>query len=493
MLGLLAGLVDVVPLDRLRRRPLHVHLLSFFRPVKRDLLVPVPLRAPSSRPHLLWWTLAENVGVGIPFGIWRDQLSVTTDASLTGWGAFCEFRTLSGVWTAEEAQSHINLLELEAVVRAVRALADLAVGKNLTVFSDNTTTVAYINRQGGTRSPNLCLKAWFFLLWCQQNDIQVRASHIAGVENTLADALSRGRLSQGEWELDPQWANFLFERLGRPLVDLFATAQNAKLPTFCSRGFDTPGMGSRCDVLQLGQSRQLRISAAQHDTQGASQNQGLQAESPSDRTTVATSSVVPAPTPPVGETPGCPTRPSRLSVAGQGTGSSSTGTGSTSYCMEVVRDSLRAQGLPEDIASLAAGARRPSTFRTYDSRLSRFRKWCSEQQASPTSASLVQVSQFFKCLFDEGKQVSTIKNYRSAIAAIHKGFSDGSALGDNPILAQLIRGMGNARPVVRSLTPSWSINQVLQSSGVCAIRAHAFVLPATFDSQDPIPSSGSIG
>ena len=218
-------------------RPLQFHLLTFFRPVKRDLLVPVPLRD-SVLPHLLWWTLTKNVGEGIPFGIWRQQLSVTTDASLTGWGAFCEFRTLSGVWTAEEAQSHINLLELEAVVRAVKALADLAAGKSLTVFSDNTTTVAYINRQGGTRSPNLCLKTWFFLLWCREHDIQVRASHIAGVENTLADALSRGRVSQGEWELAPQWAIFLFKRLGRPLVDLFATAENAKLPTFCSRGFD---------------------------------------------------------------------------------------------------------------------------------------------------------------------------------------------------------------------------------------------------------------
>ena len=82
---------------------------------------------------------------------------------------------------------------------------------------------------------------------------------------------------------------------------------------------------------------------------------------------------------------------------------------------------------------------------------------------SPTSASLEQVSRFFKCLFDEGKQVSTIKNYWSAIAAIHKAFSDGSAVGDNPIMAQLIRGTGNARPVVRSLTPSWSINQVLRA------------------------------
>ena len=107
----------------------------------------------------------------------------------------------------------------------------------------------------------------------------MRASHIAGVENTLADALSRGRVSQGEWELDPQWANFLFERLGRPP---FCDGAECQAADVLLEGFRPPGMGSRCDVLQLGQSRQLRISAAQHDTQGASQNQGLQDENPPD-------------------------------------------------------------------------------------------------------------------------------------------------------------------------------------------------------------------
>ena len=236
VLGLLASLVDVVPLCRLHMRPLQFHLLTFFRPAERDLTVPIPL-SESVRPHLRWWRQDRNLFEGIPFGVWRPQLTVTTDASLSGWGAFCEARTLSGVWTAEEAKLHINLLELEAVVRAVKSLADIAEGSCLTVFSDNTTTVAYINRQGGTRSPNLCLKAWFLLLWCRSHDIQLRASHIAGKDNTLADALSRGRVSQGEWELAPQWADWLFKWLGRPLVDLFATAVNAKLPTFCARSF----------------------------------------------------------------------------------------------------------------------------------------------------------------------------------------------------------------------------------------------------------------
>ena len=120
------------------------------------------------------------------------SLSVTTDASLFGWGAFCESRTLAGVWSAEEAELHINMLQLEAVVRAVRALRNHAQGTSLTVFSNNTTVVAYINRLGGTRSPQLCLKVCSFLLWCHRHDIVVRASHVAGKDNTLADALSRG-------------------------------------------------------------------------------------------------------------------------------------------------------------------------------------------------------------------------------------------------------------------------------------------------------------
>ena len=236
VLGLLASLVDVVPLCRLHMRPLQFHLLSYFRPASRDLDTPVPL-SDHVRPHLVWWATDEHLLQGVPFGTFRPSLSVTTDASLSGWGAFCEHRTLAGVWTTEESRLHINVLELEAVGRAVRALQDHVQGSYLTVFSDNTTVVAYINRQGGTRSPQLCLKVWSLLQWCRAHDIVLRAFHVAGKDNTLADALSRGRASQGEWELASRWTTWLFRRFHRPNLDLFATAANAKLPTFCSRAF----------------------------------------------------------------------------------------------------------------------------------------------------------------------------------------------------------------------------------------------------------------
>ena len=66
-------------------------------------------------------------------------------------------------------------------------------------------------------------------------------------------------------------------------------------------------------------------------------------------------------------------------------------------------------------------------------------------------------------LFHEGKRVNTIKNYRSAIAVVHRGFTDGSTVGSSQVLQQLLRGMVNSRPMARPLPPTWSINGVLRA------------------------------
>ncbi|PIK49916.1 hypothetical protein BSL78_13238 [Apostichopus japonicus] len=68
------------------------------------------------------------------------------------WGAVWGTHTVAGEWAEPERGLHINILETEAVLRAVRHWATHLTGHTVTVRSDNTTTVAYINRQGGTRS-----------------------------------------------------------------------------------------------------------------------------------------------------------------------------------------------------------------------------------------------------------------------------------------------------------------------------------------------------
>ena len=222
-------------------------------------------------------------------------------------------------------------------------------------------------------------------------------------------------------------------------------------------------VGSRCPLFFLGRPRQLRVSPVQHDPQDTAQDQGVEDSCSSHCTPVAEATVVSPHPPPSGGSPFVTPLPSRSDLSGQGESNAPASAGPPAHCMEAIRDSFRASGFPADVAALAARSRRPSTFRTYDSRLSKFRKWCAGRQIDPGSAPVTEVSTFLKLVFDEGKQVSTIKNYRSAIGAIHEGFADGSTLGNNPFVSQLVRGMANVRPRTRVLTPSWSIPAVLAS------------------------------
>lgn len=68
-------------------------------------------------------------------------------------------------------------------------------------FSDNATTVAYLNKQGGTRSDTLLLLSQQILSWAENNVSSVRAVHISGTVNVLVDYLSRVNISTSSWEL----------------------------------------------------------------------------------------------------------------------------------------------------------------------------------------------------------------------------------------------------------------------------------------------------
>ena len=123
---------------------------------------------------------------------------VTTDACLTGWGGIHEGRSVRGRWDVDLQRSHINFLELSAVF-----LPSL-MGYHVLVRMDNTTTVAYINRQGGLRSRQLHMLACKLILWSCGRLLSLRATHVPGVLNTGADLLSRGAPVYGEWTLHPE-------------------------------------------------------------------------------------------------------------------------------------------------------------------------------------------------------------------------------------------------------------------------------------------------
>ncbi len=81
----------------------------------------------------------------------QPQLTLASDASLTGWGVVAhDGRTVSGWWSPTEASHSINYLELLASFLAIKSFAPGDQPCHVQIQSDNRTTVAYLNRLGGT-------------------------------------------------------------------------------------------------------------------------------------------------------------------------------------------------------------------------------------------------------------------------------------------------------------------------------------------------------
>ena len=92
-----------------------------------------------------------------------------------------------------------------------------------------------LHKQGGMKSGSLCALLWRLLSWCHPRRIVVRARHIPGRLNVIADKLSRhNQVIQTEWSLSQQVFIHLCSRWAQPQVDLFATRFNHKLPRFVS-------------------------------------------------------------------------------------------------------------------------------------------------------------------------------------------------------------------------------------------------------------------
>ncbi|VDI25971.1 Hypothetical predicted protein [Mytilus galloprovincialis] len=163
------------------------------------------------------------------------SLTLFTDASLMGWGAYLEGRTASGLWSGAQLEEHINLLEMRAVFLSLRQFQAVIQGQSLLVATDNSTVVAYLQNQGGTHSFSLYHLSKEILLLCHSLNIFLSVRHVPGSQNLLADALSRSRVPVNtEWEIHPSVFQEIILRWDRPHIDLFATSLNHKLETYVS-------------------------------------------------------------------------------------------------------------------------------------------------------------------------------------------------------------------------------------------------------------------
>lgn len=118
---------------------------------------------------------------------------------------------------------------------ALKAFRPIIQQSAVRVRSDNQTVVALIRKQGTVRSKSLHLLTTQVLTWARHHQIHLLPQYLPGSLNVLADRLSRpNKPLATEWSLKPSVVQSIFLKLGRPNIDLFATAQNFKLPTYVS-------------------------------------------------------------------------------------------------------------------------------------------------------------------------------------------------------------------------------------------------------------------
>ena len=211
---------------------------------------------------------------GPPLHPLKHALQIFTDASKEGWGAHLNEHTARGTWSLPESKLHINHLELKAVFLALKEFQNLCCNKTVLIATNNTTVVAYINKEGRMKLGLLCALLWRILSWCTRKQVTLRARHIPGRLNVIADKLSRlGQAIQTEWSLHPEVFQAICSRWHQPQVDLFATRFNNKLPQFVSPVPDPQAWA--VDALSLGGPGPICLPISRHLGQSGGEVAGL--------------------------------------------------------------------------------------------------------------------------------------------------------------------------------------------------------------------------
>ncbi|XP_068749289.1 uncharacterized protein [Montipora capricornis] len=102
------------------------------------------------------------------------------------------------------------------------------------IYSDNSTTVNYINALGGTHSRECNTSAKDIWQWCIDKQIWLTAAHIPGTKNVEVDRESRVFSDNKEWMIRPDIFRKITDIWGDPFIDLFASRLNQQVACYVS-------------------------------------------------------------------------------------------------------------------------------------------------------------------------------------------------------------------------------------------------------------------
>jgi ribonuclease HI len=194
-----------------------------------------------ARNDLIYWKDSLTAWNGRLVTARQTDVQAVSDASQSGWGFACLGLEAAGHWDKYMALQPSNVREMMAVLLGLETFREELRNKNVQILSDNISTVANINFQGG---PSDTLTHIARAIWnvAISNNIHIQARYLRGKDNTLADGLSRLQDNQG-WMLNPQLFRFLDATWGPHTIDRFADFRNKQVATYNSRYRDPQSVG----------------------------------------------------------------------------------------------------------------------------------------------------------------------------------------------------------------------------------------------------------
>ena len=271
------------------------------------------------------------------------------------------------------------------------------------------------------RSGSLCALLWRLLLWCNQRQIVLRARHIPGHLNVIADKLSwHGQVIQTEWSLlqevfKPEIYSLLQE-VFKLEIYFFATRFNHKLPKFVSPVSDR--LAWAVDALQSSVDRSGRVCLLSDSPSRSSDHKivgprlsstHLNCPRMTQHAMVLGSGQPVSSSSPVTSTGGELVDSTVQSMSSQGS------LQPESSCLAPRASAIKQAGFSVEVATKIEAPQRRSTRAIYESKWAVFVRWCEENKVDFRSPSIKEIADFLLFLFQErGLQPGTIEGYRTA-------------------------------------------------------------------------------
>ena len=467
LLGMLVFMASLVRRGRLRLRPVQWWAATAWcqRTGNWSDRIQVPQWVLS---EVAWWS-SPAVLQGLPLATKETEVTLFTDASSSGWEAQLGSRSTQGQWSASQRLCHINVLEMQAVIYAVRDFLPHLRYRVVRLMCDNAVTVVYIKNEGGTRSHTLMQMTIRLLKWCDSKAITLVPVHLPGVRNIQADSLSRvgqTRQRSGRWPWRvynpclPSGANHrsIFFRHS-PTDDSSSSyrhirtpGRSGQMPCPCPgtrRGaFCTPSRRSRWSLKFCRRSLNHQECRWYWSLNCNWQHYGSQSwwTYPKKIRFRCCRRSRPADT---------------RGVHGRGRDWDASLPAVKSSRVETLRAILRAKGHSREAANMMLRCLRESSQQVYVSHWSRFVVFCRRKRWHMFRVRSHHFSTYMMHLFRDGLLPSTIISHRTSVASVLRHWVYDPAA--DPHIKLLVRAFRLERPVQCRIMPKWDLHLVLLS------------------------------